>query len=118
MQNNFEGFFVEINLRKKKWLLSCSYNPTRKNIVNHEKNIGTRLDQFSATYDNLILIGDFNVEPEGRRNFKKFVNIGNEWKKRHKCLMLMLNLKVSKQKRSEASKNKVIIKRVSNISIN
>ena len=23
----FEGFFVEINLRKKKWLLCCSYNP-------------------------------------------------------------------------------------------
>ena len=38
--------------------------------------------------------------------------------KRDKCLVLMLNLKVSKQTRSEASKNKVIIKRVSNISIN
>ena len=32
--------------------------------------------------------------------------------------MLMLNLKVSKQTRSEASKNKVIIKRISNMSIN
>ena len=52
VQNNFEGFFVEINLRKKKWLLSCSYNPTRKNIVNHVKNISAGLDQFSATYDN------------------------------------------------------------------
>ena len=30
----------------------------------------------------------------------------------------MLNLKVSKQTRTEASKNKVIIKKVSNISIN
>ena len=28
------------------------------------KNIRTGLDQLSATYDNLILIGDFNVEPE------------------------------------------------------
>ena len=33
-------------------------------------------------------------------NFKKFVNSSNEWKKRHKCLILMLNLKVSKQTRS------------------
>ena len=32
--------------------------------------------------------------------------------------MLMLNLKVNKQARSEASKNKVIIKRVLNISTN
>ena len=41
----------------------------------------------------------------------------NETKiKRHKCLML--NLKASKQTRSKASKNKVIIKIVSNISVN
>ena len=26
--------FVEINLRKKKWLLSFSYNPNRENIEN------------------------------------------------------------------------------------
>ena len=58
------GFFVEINLMKKKWLLPCSYNPTRKTIVNHVKNISTALDQFNATYDDLILLGDFNVEPE------------------------------------------------------
>ena len=35
-----------------------------------------------------------------------------------KCLILMLNLKVSKPTRSEPIKNKVIIKRVSNISVN
>ena len=64
MQNNFESFFVEINLRKKKWLLSRSYNPTRKNIVDHVKNISTELDQFIATYDKLILPRGFNVEPE------------------------------------------------------
>ena len=52
------------------------------------------------------------------QNFKVSVNIGNEWKKRHKCLILMLNIKVSKQTRNEASKNKAIIERVSNISIN
>ena len=76
MQNNFEGFFVEINWRKKKWLLSCSYNPTRKNIVNHVRNISTGLDQFSATYDKLILLGDFNVEPE-EVNMSDFLNIYN-----------------------------------------
>ena len=54
----------------------------------------------------------------GERNFKISVNISNEWKKRHKCLILMLNLKVSKQATSEASKNKVIIKTISNILMN
>ena len=74
VQNNFKGFFVEINLRKKKWLLSCSYNSNKKNIVNHVKNISTGLNQFSATYDNLILICDFNVEPE-EENMLEFLNI-------------------------------------------
>ena len=32
----------------------------------------------------------------GVRNFKISVNISNEWKMRHKCLILTLNLKVSK----------------------
>ena len=43
----------------------------------------------------------------GGWNFKKPNNIGNEWKKSYKCLISMLKLKVSKQTRSEASKNKV-----------
>ena len=43
----------------------------------------------------------------GVENSRKSVNISNEWKKRHKCLILMLKLKVSKQTRSEANKNKV-----------
>ena len=30
VQSTFEGFFVEINLRKKTCLLSCLYNPKRK----------------------------------------------------------------------------------------
>ena len=64
VQNNFEGFFVEINLKKKKWLLSYSHNPTRINIVNHVKNISRGFDQFEATYDNLIQQGDFNIEPD------------------------------------------------------
>ena len=43
----------------------------------------------------------------GGRNFRKFINISNEWKNRHKRFILMLKLKVSKQTRSEASKDKV-----------
>ena len=33
VQNNFEGFFVKINLRKKKWLLSCSYKTQLEKIL-------------------------------------------------------------------------------------
>ena len=49
---------------KKKWLLSCSYNSHKNNIGTHLQIIGKTLDKLSASYDNIILLGDFNVEPE------------------------------------------------------
>ena len=52
---DFEGIFVEINLRKKKWLLCCSYNPHKSNIANHLKKICKTLDKLNSTYDNLVL---------------------------------------------------------------
>ena len=57
-----EGLFVEINLRKKKWLLCCSYNPKKSLISNHLKEIGNNLDLLSSKYDNYLLMGDFNAE--------------------------------------------------------
>ena len=36
---DFKGILAEINLRKKKWFLCCSYNPHKSNITNHLKNI-------------------------------------------------------------------------------
>ena len=56
-----ETFFVEINLRKKKWLFSCSYNPNRENIENHLENLSKSLALYSCSYENLIIVGDFNV---------------------------------------------------------
>ena len=60
----YEGFFIEINLRRKKWLLSCSYNSHKNNIGTHRQIIGKTLDKLSTSYDNIILLDDFNVEPE------------------------------------------------------
>ena len=40
------------------------------------KNITTGVDQFSTTYDDLIIVGDFNVELE-EGNILDFLNIYN-----------------------------------------
>ena len=56
------GIAVEINLRKKKRLVCYSYHPHKSNIANHLKSICKTVEKLSATYDNLILLGDFNVE--------------------------------------------------------
>ena len=70
----YEGFFIEINLRKKKWLLSCSYNSHKNNIGTHLQIIAKTLDKLIASYDNIILLGDFNVEPEEAK-MSEFLNM-------------------------------------------
>ena len=57
-----EAFFVEINLHnKKKWLISCSYNPKRASIANHLSTLSKCTDIYTSKYDNLIFLGDFNA---------------------------------------------------------
>ena len=69
-----EGFFLELNLRKKKWVLCCSYNPHNNFIETHMESIGKVLDSLSARYENFILIGDFNAE-ESDTTIKDFCDI-------------------------------------------
>ena len=60
---SIEGLFVEIRLRKKKWLLCSLYNHQKNLIANHLNCTGRNLDSQLGQYENFILIGDFNVEP-------------------------------------------------------
>ena len=57
-----ENIFIEINLRSKKWLLSCSYNPNLTLLNNHIQNISRGLDFSSSKHDNFIVLRDFNAE--------------------------------------------------------
>ena len=62
-QMKIEGFFIELNLRRQKWLLRCSYYPKYSQISHHLKEIGKDLVVLTSKYDNIILMGDFNAEP-------------------------------------------------------
>ena len=57
-----EHFFVEITLCKKKWLISCSYNPHLLFIEKHLTHIGKGLDNLSSKYKDFFLMGDFNAD--------------------------------------------------------
>ena len=59
-----EVLFIKPNFRKKKRFVSCSYNPNKNNISSHLQRLRNSLDLYSAKYENIILIGDFNVSPE------------------------------------------------------
>ena len=55
---NLEGIFLEINLRKTKWLFFAGYNNCKPNIGNFLRSIGPTM----CRLENLILLGDFNSE--------------------------------------------------------
>ena len=60
--NSVENIFKEINLRSTKWFLSCSCNPILTLLNNHIQNFSRDLDICSSKYDNVMVLGDFNVE--------------------------------------------------------
>ena len=64
-------FFIEINLRKSKWLICCSYNSHFSKIGNHLHRISIELDILATKYDKLFFMGDFNCEIQNN-NFKHF----------------------------------------------
>ena len=60
MNKNIEGILVEIHLgNDKKWLLSCSYNPTKMQILNHLAELSKSTDLYLNKYDQLLLLDDF-----------------------------------------------------------
>ena len=91
-----EGFCIEINIRKKKWLLVCTYNPNKNLISNHLKEIGKNLDNYSSKYDNFILLGDLNSEliESAVRDFCQIYGCKN-WTVKT-LLKIMLVLKIRK----------------------
>lgn len=69
----FKGFFIEIYLRKKKWLLCCSCNPNKNRILSHLHAISKALDDLKKKYNNVILLGEFSNEPE-EKDKSSFLN--------------------------------------------
>ena len=57
-QLSFNIITNDVNL---KWLINCSYNPNNSNIRNHLEAISRTLDAFSAEYENILLLGNFNA---------------------------------------------------------
>ena len=63
-KTDIETLSVEINLRKRKWFLNCSYNPHKNQISNHLECLNRLIDEYNTYYENFIFIGDFNTSAE------------------------------------------------------
>ena len=59
---NVECLFVEINIRKKKWLLCCPYYAHKNNISNHLHHLNKGLDVYLKYHNNLLILRDLNSE--------------------------------------------------------
>ena len=57
-----EAFFIDINLRKKKWLMCCGYNPNKSMINKITYDIGKVFISYIGHYDNFLFLGDLNSE--------------------------------------------------------
>ena len=58
-----KSFFVEVNLRGKKRITGCFYNPKTSLISSHLNEIEPKLDLLSSRYENFLSLGYFNAEP-------------------------------------------------------
>ena len=66
-----ESFYVELNFRKKKWLLICSYNPKHSCIESHLDSLIMSIYSLSSKYVNFILLGHFHsyIEDSAMKTF-------------------------------------------------
>lgn len=54
--------FVEINIGKIKWLISCSYNTLKTDIKTHIKASSKKSDFQASKYENFVIMEDFNTD--------------------------------------------------------
>ena len=65
-----------------------SYNLRKNNIGIHLQTISKTLDKLSTSYDNIILLGDSNVEPE-EATMLEFLDIYSpELVSRNSCVLI------------------------------
>ena len=65
---------MEINLRKRKWLILSSYNRKNHNISKHIQALSKSIDLSSTSYENFLLMRDYNAVLKDFCNLTNLVN--------------------------------------------
>ena len=74
MNGSVESISIELNVRKKKWLVNCSYSTNNSNICDHVRSLGKSLGALLTNFDQVFLMGDLNAE-EAIFHIKYFCNL-------------------------------------------
>ena len=59
---HIEILFFELNLRNRKWLLCCSYNPHKNLIKEHLRVLAEGIQFYSKNYEDILLMGAYNAK--------------------------------------------------------
>ena len=62
INTEIESICFHINLRNRKWFICAAYNPQKNLSSSFFKVLTTCVEIYLTQYDNLLIIGDFNVE--------------------------------------------------------
>ncbi len=102
LPNDIEIISIELNLRKQKWLCLGIYHPPNQDNQYFLDEMSKILDFYSSSYENIFIMGDFNMEPKNQLmdNFLQTFNLYNLVKEptcykgdTPKCIYLMLTNK-------------------------
>ena len=79
LPKDVEGIFIELTLRKTKWLLMGGYNPQKSNISYFLSHVSKQLDIFLPTYENILILGDLNssISENEMIEFSEMYNLKN-----------------------------------------
>ena len=62
LPSDIEAIFIEMNIKSKKWLLCCTYNPNKSLIENHLRQLQKQLEAFSERCEHFLIMGDFSAD--------------------------------------------------------
>ena len=68
-----EAIYLEINIRSRKWLIVGLYKPPSQNNSLFLENMSKNLSRYLDSYENITLLGDFNMTPEDK-NLEHFTD--------------------------------------------
>ena len=74
-----EAMFLEVRIKSRKWLLIGAYKPPNQSDNLFLDNISTNLTFYSKYYENFIILGDLNMNPQNKlfQDFQNTFCLGN-----------------------------------------
>ena len=79
LPEDVEGIFIEINIRKVKWVLMGGYNLQKESISYFLCHVSYEIDKFLVNYDNILILGGFNstMSEKPMMDFCEMYNLQN-----------------------------------------